>query len=1791
MHDHLFQNVKKYHITHRRKKLWQRVVRVFGCIVVFCTVYALILPAITMESETVCGLEAHTHNESCYAAAPVSARFSLICDEDQLSLHVHSADCYDDAGVLRCGLADFVLHTHDRSCYDDGGRLVCSLPEIEAHIHTDSCYAQSHAHSEGCYTPQKGELLCMIAEGEPHVHTDSCFSSARSLACTLPETPGHGHTAACYTETRTLICSLDERTGHLHDETCYDEAGTVICGLEETEGHAHDGACYAVSSVLSCGQEETDGHMHDEACYQDAPVQICDLEEGASHIHNDACYAWTPVLTCEIPLPEEGAVPTLICEKQELLPHIHEDACRDANGILICGLLQVEEHVHDSQCFMVDQVQSDEPVLVCGKEQHEHTAECYPPDDPGAEDGTLSDPAGASQANCGRIEHTHLETCYSESGTLMCTITEHTHTAACFAAPDDPASYRCGLAEHIHEWECFDQEGDLICALTEHMHDDHCLLTVPPAEAEILTELSYTGADYMVSVSYGPDAGLPEGVMLTVEEILPGTDDYDAYYDQSVEVLDLSGWEQQKALVFARFFDVQFQLDGRVCEPEGPVSVTITYDEGVETDRTADCQAIHFGEEGPELLDVDTEETWDGATSFTHTQDSFSVVGTLVTRAVSTAAAGAHHVTFMVICGDGTYKEVGSLPYYDTGTVKDTERAYITSKVAERFFGGYGYTAGTNLGGRFSYSYDDIYQIKFYTNNAETTSCWDIPDSNYKENEKVEIWTANDGKNQRFRIWDAEDGYKYITPLADSSLYVSVTSGATSDGTKLALLGQENASQWAVSTTGDATKFCLKGTKNSYIDLDRGDTTNGIQLQIWSDGTNTNWKLEQRYSIETAVVEENGDGTYNIGLTLESNGDIVCFYEPTGTVISTADDLAKLGTSGEYYLANDITINALPEGKGCIADIGDKVSSTLYLNGHTITYNPDAGKNGSSCIWLHGTGSLTIKDTGQPIETTEVVSGDHYGNLATYNSSSKTLIYYVTESEPDGDGTTTEKLVKHTVDLSNVGAIESNPMLPAPHQFIYLSDDAVLNIKGGRYTNANGARAITASGYDDNNGYTKCSAEVNISGGYLCGNTTYGSGIVDGIVDGIVGGAVYVNSTGALNISGGVIAANRADKAGGVYKNGGSFSMTGGVISGNQVSADEKHGTDDTDCRGGGVQVDNAVTVISGGYITNNRLDYKCGAVGSGCHFGGGITQYSGTMTIEQGCYVTGNYSAEAGGGIGFSGQQFIMTGGTVAANVAESAEGGGIRIQSSDRTSLITGGYVTNNRTNSMHDWGGGGIFLVQGQSLQIMNAVFMENTADGFGGGVGGCSTGQIVAVDNTVGGVAIFDNKAYGRTMSGSDGVANSKQDDLTAQANEVFMTNGYDDFFCALNSAVAGSMLGDGAENWHGSRDYAAIDIGKDQVVTANKMMGLNASPADGDKQTAIKQGTVFVSGNFSQTHGGGIMSNGILILGQAKDIALSPGLEIEVYKAFKDANGSDLDQQPGQFQFLLQDENHGTIATVSNNAYGMILVERDYAQAGTYTYYLKEQSGSNPLITYDSTEYQITVTVGTDIKKLNLSENQSLTITYYVVTKIDVTLSSGTETVSTQTGSVGSTNHRATVLIKKDNGEAFTNTMNQKPFYFRIKKLDGSNSDKPMQFVEFTLKDPDGNQITSGKTDKNGYVSLPVEKGKTYQLFETKPEGYQAAGPWILKIDGDGNGTLWEATADSSGDLNKNESGVDRSEVDGAVYLDYIVRNYLAMYELPQTGGMGTTLFYVLGGVLVVGAVVLLITKKRMGAEQ
>lgn len=1372
---------------------------------------------------------------------------------------------------------------------------------------------------------------------------------------------------------------------------------------------------------------------------------------------------------------------------------------------------------------------------------------------------------------CGLEAHTHDETCYSESGELICGLEEHVHDESCVAPPEVP-SYICGKEEHTHDETCYDESGVLTCGLEEHQHSEECRGTEESDTTPEVPVLTAAGEDYTVSVVPGSEAGLPENTELIATEIQEGSEEYETYFLQAETALQNAG--ATDPLVFARFFDLQLVSDGEPVEPAAPVSVSITYAdmEGLES---ADCHAVHFTAEGVELLETTAEKNENGDVSVTHIQSSFSVVGNVVTQTEDSpisAYANApttgldHNVTFMVKIRGDRWVNVGSCTY-DTSAV-DGRNASVSENVLHQYLDNYGYSTESNPTGTLKCSYDDIYTICYAQDGTATNFALDIPSADIKEEAYLQLWTANQSSAQTFRIWRVVDNYYFITPLANSGLHVNLENGATANGTRLWLHSAlDEASWWGIRNNDDGTvSFYSQKKTSAYIDVTANNQSNGTVIELYEGGEANHWKPVKKYD-EQDVVASDG----RVGLTAESNGNIVCFYTPSTQLndpnaIYTAEELSKLGTSGSYYLGCDITVDHV---NGSAADIGDGDSTTLDLKGHTIHYNVPEDQSACSMVYLHGTGSLTITDSGQAAETTEVVTGlPLYGNLASYDSSTKTLVYYVTKSSPNRDGTTTETLVKHTVDLTNVGAVESDT---APYHLIYVANDAVLNIQGGRFTNPNGKRAITA--YDN--------SSVNISGGYLCGSANNGNEII--------GGAVHVNSTGALNISGGVIAANRADKAGGVYKNGGTFTMTGGVISGNQVPNNANNGTDGTDCRGGGVQIDNAETTISGGYITNNRLDYKCGAVGNGCHFGGGITFYNETLTISDNCYITGNYSAEAGGGIGYAGPRFIMTGGTVAANVAQTAEGGGIRIQSSEQTSLISGGYITNNRTNSMHDWGGGGIFLAQENSLQIMNAVFQQNTADGFGGGVGGCSTGQIVAVDNTVGGVAIFDNHANGRTMSGSDGVANSKQDDLTARANEVFMTNGYNDFFCALNSAVAGSMLGDGAENWHGSCDYQEIDIRKGQVVAANKMMGLNANPTDADKQTAIKKGTVFVSGNYSQTHGGGIMSNGILILGQATDITLSPGLEIEVYKAFKDAKGNELAQQPGQFRFLLQDSNHDTIATVSNNAFGMVLAEQDYTQAGTYTYYLKEQPGSNPLIAYDSTEYQITVTVGTKTKTLNLSANQSMTITYYVVTDIQVSLSSGTGTASTATGNIASDNHRATVVISKDSGKAFTNTMNEKPLYFRITKLNG-HTNEPLQFVEFTLKDENGNVVTSSKTDKDGHVSLQIEKDKNYRLYETTYKDFMPAGPWILEVDTEGNVKIYDTTTGADGSIIKSGEGTacTKEEKDVAVYYDHTILNLIAGCELPETGGTGTH-WYTLGGLcLMAGALLLLYRTKTRG---
>ena len=78
--------------------------------------------------------------------------------------------------------------------------------------------------------------------------------------------------------------------------------------------------------------------------------------------------------------------------------------------------------------------------------------------------------------------------------------------------------------------------------------------------------------------------------------------------------------------------------------------------------------------------------------------------------------------------------------------------------------------------------------------------------------------------------------------------------------------------------------FNKNAPTTAAIDLPGGTITAGAQLQIYNNASAKYWKLLQQYRISNNTASaKNADGTYNIGLTPESNGDIICYYLPGET--------------------------------------------------------------------------------------------------------------------------------------------------------------------------------------------------------------------------------------------------------------------------------------------------------------------------------------------------------------------------------------------------------------------------------------------------------------------------------------------------------------------------------------------------------------------------------------------------------------------------------------------------------------------------------------------------------------------------------------------------------------------------------------------------------------------------------------------------------------------------------------------------------------------------------------------
>lgn len=229
------------------------------------------------------------------------------------------------------------LHQDGIALAADDTRYYCGKEE---HKHTDDCYIEGTepicGYEEGEIVEETMDSADDAGDGDSSAADwDEAGSEPESEPDTQeepePEVVLHHHTADCYEEEEVLTCGIE--SDHVHQDYCYDqETGELLC----TE-HEHTDDCYTLEEVLVCGQEEGEPEKTDDG------AALYDTDENSAEESDSA----EEPETAADPEPEQEAT------KPETDDEID-------TGYTV--------HHHTAECYG--------KVLICGKEEHEHTAAC-----------------------------------------------------------------------------------------------------------------------------------------------------------------------------------------------------------------------------------------------------------------------------------------------------------------------------------------------------------------------------------------------------------------------------------------------------------------------------------------------------------------------------------------------------------------------------------------------------------------------------------------------------------------------------------------------------------------------------------------------------------------------------------------------------------------------------------------------------------------------------------------------------------------------------------------------------------------------------------------------------------------------------------------------------------------------------------------------------------------------------------------------------------------------------------------------------------------------------------------------------------------------------------------------------------------------------------------------------------------------------------------------------------------------------------------------------------------------
>ena len=1381
----------------------------------------------------------------------------------------------------------------------------------------------------------------------------------------------------------------------------------------------------------------------------------CDIPE---HTHTDACYAQVTSVEKRVP----------VCSAETLEIHRHTADCYDANGNPRCGYADFVVHSHDSRCY------DETGNLWCPLpeiEAHRHTADCY------------ALPEG----------HTHAEGCYtSVRGDLVCG--EHVHTDACYT---ETAVLACGLEEseeHRHDENCYETSRELTCGIdSDHSHTDACYEWEQVLSCDLPTEPAEDAQPVLVCTKreiilhrHTPDCFDADGKLICGQTQVLEHRHSDACFETVAEPVDTGTLTctDTAHVHTARCYGTWELVCGQeehthseACKPEETVFCGKDAHTHGEACRNENGELVCGTEEHTHSLacyadpgaDVETAELWEqtfaGVTlTGNWRQDTLAIAETQLDYAESTKN--------YVVAEDGKtvkgYTRYGAWceePYGDWNVM------FLTFCL--HYAGVEGVPSDRDCGGWVTSWADAFEPAQSHTPAVGDLVLFDRDGDGTADRAGLVAQITDSG----FAAMegDAEDAVRLLTYGADDPGilgYINLPEGPkeftltaqTENGITVTITGESASLPYPAReitvTVTEVTDGERRTIRDQILGEEQAEPERSYLLDI------TLWHGEEEIEPTGSVtVTFSGIDTeglypkvYHIDTNAQTATDMEAKTGENGDVTIDTDhfslyELQALSFQGLSGYVGDAFINGGEfqlTGDAWTADganspiLSITQNTTIDLNGHTLTIS-----KANQYFDVHDGAKLTIMDSSDSIQDTKsTVTGNVCGNKATLEND--TLTYYITESTANGTGTT-ETLVKHTVPLTGAGKILCQE---ASEQVILVK--GTLELQSGVLQNTGGKHIVLVD-----------RGTLDVNGGYIVGGGS----------DGTPGGGIYVDN-GTVNIRGGVIAANRGSSGGGIFFQNGTLNISGGAVTGNWVNSGHDNG--------GGIYVNSGTLNLSGGYVTNNYKECGCNDCRNdvnNTHGGGGIALANSSVMNMTGGYVTGNYSGLAGGGIyaGFFGHnvRFTMSGGTIAGNCAELGEGGGLRIAGGTNGVIQATNkvYITNNITNSNNDWGGGGIFVQEKGNLSIVNSLITNNSAGGFGGGVGACPTGETLIVNKD--GAAIYGNEASGTNMSG--GGNNKTYDSTLALNSTVFMSKGYADYFCVRKkeganapiSLVTGLMAGGGAANWTGSCDEQPVTIGKTGYAAAKYLFGLDAHPDGTAKSQAVNAAKVIITGNHSNIHGGGIMTNGGLILGRKEEIVTAtPALDITGTKALLKDGAA---QESGRdFHFLLKNSAGEEVGrATADAATGQFTISPNvqYTQAGTYTYKLSEVDDNRPGITYDTNVHTIQVTI--EEKTVSL-----LGVTFKSYNVASVTLDG-----SESGGSSGSGGDSQTGIFKV----RYQNTNNWDNVYMYVWKDEGN---KP-------LGGWPGQPMTK-ESDGTYYYDLPVTGTGTYKYIFHNNSGTQTS---------------------------------------------------------------------------------------------